>query len=68
LEAKAGVAMSLTAQAAAIAHLTADNLRLERENKLLAAMLTIERERLGRFVAAMPVAKPSHRSLAEAQP
>jgi hypothetical protein len=60
--------MSLNAQAAAMAHLTAENARLAAENVLLNAMLTIERDRLERAVATMPTAKQSHRSLAEVQP
>jgi hypothetical protein len=60
--------MTLNAQAAVIAHLTAENARLAAENNLLNAMLTIERDRLERAVSAMPAAKPSYRSLAEVQP
>jgi hypothetical protein len=60
--------MSLNAQAAVIAHLTAENARLAAENVQLTAHQVIDAERIRRLLAAMPAAKPSYRSLAEVQP
>jgi hypothetical protein len=60
--------MSLNAKDAAIAHLTAENARLAAENVQLTAHHVIDAEHIRRLLAAIPVPKPSYRSLAEVQP
>lgn len=49
--------MTLSAQAAAIAHLTAEVERLTRENEQLAAQAVIDSARLRKLLASMPVVR-----------
>jgi hypothetical protein len=53
--------MSLNAQAAVIAHLTAENKRLKDENDLLAAHAVIDADRIQLLLAAQPVLRVSPR-------
>lgn len=58
--------MTLLAQAAAIAHLTAEVERLTRENEVFAAQAVIDTGRLRRLLASMPVVPASRLAINEA--